>query len=249
MSFGVMKANTCCLVRMGYNESSSPRQSFQPQVADSNNEAWGGGNVMVSRCVSRLGMSPLRRIQGIMDKFQYEDILENTMRPYAHNYVGRGFIFKQDNDSKYRSKHNQNRFSRRHAALLDWPSQSPGLNIIEGVWAELESRLVGRNARNADEEFSELEEEWKKIPLSFIQTLLDSMPRRCQAVINAKGFSTKVQIIPVEGMLRPKQGELKEKGMGGQPIILKILDAGIRRAVQCILMSRFRVPSQLGEIY
>ncbi|GBN68945.1 Transposable element Tc1 transposase [Araneus ventricosus] len=109
------------------------------------------GNVMVSRCISRLGMLPLRRIQGIMDKFQYEDILENTMRPYARNSVGLGFIFQQDNDSKHRSKHIQNWFSRHHVTLLDWPSQSPDLNIFEGVWAELESRLVGRIARNADE--------------------------------------------------------------------------------------------------
>ncbi|GBM10291.1 Transposable element Tcb1 transposase [Araneus ventricosus] len=50
----------------------------------------GDGNVMVWGCVSRLGMGPLRRIQGIMDKFQYEDILENTMRPYARNSLGRG---------------------------------------------------------------------------------------------------------------------------------------------------------------
>ncbi|GBM91991.1 Transposable element Tcb1 transposase [Araneus ventricosus] len=68
----------------------------------------GGGNVMVWGCVSRLGMDPLRRIQGITDKFQYEDILENTMRPYARNSLGRYFIFQQDNDPKHRSKHIQN---------------------------------------------------------------------------------------------------------------------------------------------
>ncbi|GBN18926.1 Transposable element Tcb1 transposase [Araneus ventricosus] len=147
----------------------------------------GDGNVMVWECVSRLGMGLLRRIQGIMDKFQYEDILKNTMRPHARNSLGRDFIFQQDNDPKHRSKHIQNRFARRHMTLLEWPSGSPH----EGVWAELERRLVGRNARNADKKFSQLEEEWKKIPLSFIQTLLDSMPRRCQAVIDAKEFPTK----------------------------------------------------------
>ncbi|GBM77954.1 Transposable element Tcb1 transposase [Araneus ventricosus] len=151
----------------------------------------GGGNVMVWGCVSRLDMGPLRWIQGIMDKFQYEDSLENTMHPYARNSLGRGFIFQQDNDPKHRSKHIQNWLSRRHVTLLDWPSQYPDLNIIEGVWAELERRLVGRNARNADEKFSQLEEEWKKIPFPFIQTLLDSIPRRCQAVIDAKVFATK----------------------------------------------------------
>ncbi|GBM67842.1 Transposable element Tc1 transposase [Araneus ventricosus] len=60
----------------------------------------GSKTVMVWGCVSRLGMGPLRRIQEIMDKIQYEDILENTMRPYASNSLGRGFIFQQDNDPK-----------------------------------------------------------------------------------------------------------------------------------------------------
>ncbi|GBL83546.1 Transposable element Tcb2 transposase [Araneus ventricosus] len=66
------------------------------------------------------------------NKFQYEDILENTMSPYARNSLGRGFIFQQDNDLKHRCKHIQNWFSRRHVTLLDWPIQSPDLNIIEG---------------------------------------------------------------------------------------------------------------------
>ncbi|GBL87675.1 Transposable element Tcb2 transposase [Araneus ventricosus] len=132
MSFGVMKANTCCLVRMGYSGFvvlkalvSTPSTRFQQLNM-------GGGNVMIWGCVSSLGMGPLRRIQGIMDKFQYEDILENTMRPYALNSLGHGFIFQQTNNPKHRSKHIQNWFSRSHVTLLDWPSQSQDLNIFRG---------------------------------------------------------------------------------------------------------------------
>ncbi|GBN55809.1 Transposable element Tc1 transposase, partial [Araneus ventricosus] len=79
-------------------------------------------------------------------KFQYEDILENIMRPYTLNSLGRGFIFQQDNDLKHRFKHIQNWFSRRHVTLLNWPSESPDINIIKGVWNELGRRLVIRNA-------------------------------------------------------------------------------------------------------
>ncbi|GBN52301.1 Transposable element Tc1 transposase [Araneus ventricosus] len=110
MSFGVMNANTCCLVRMGCSGFAVPMW-FLPQVPDSKN---GGGNVMVWGCVSRLVMGPLRRIQAIMDKFQYEDIIENSILPYASNSLGRGFIFQQDNNPKHRYKHIQNLFSRRH---------------------------------------------------------------------------------------------------------------------------------------
>ncbi|VDL76240.1 unnamed protein product [Nippostrongylus brasiliensis] len=49
--------------------------------------------------------------------------------------------------------------------ILKWPSQSPDLNPIEHLWEELERRMK--------------------------DNLLDSMPRRCQSVIDAKGFATK----------------------------------------------------------
>lgn len=70
-------------------------------------------------------------------------------------------------------------------------SQSPDLNIIEQLWEELQRRLAGKRATNIVEKFIQLEEEWKKIPQSTIDALIDSMPRRCQAVIDAKGFATK----------------------------------------------------------
>ncbi|GBL84257.1 Transposable element Tcb2 transposase [Araneus ventricosus] len=159
MSFGVMKANACCLVLMGYSGFVIPQATLFDPVYQIPTMKHGGGNVMVWECVSRLGMDSMRRIQGITDKFQYEDILENIMLPYARNSLGRGFIFQQDNDPKHRSKHIQNWFSHRHVTLLDWPNPSPDLNIIEGVWAELERHLVGRNASNSDENFFQLEEE------------------------------------------------------------------------------------------
>jgi len=35
-----------------------------------------------------------------------------------------------------------------------------------------------------------LNEEWKRLPISLLESLVDSMPRRCKAVIEAKGFPT-----------------------------------------------------------
>ncbi|GBN09490.1 Transposable element Tc1 transposase [Araneus ventricosus] len=108
MSFGVMKAITCCLTRMVYSAFVVSKVIVSTPKCQIPTMKHAGGNVKVWRCVSRLGMDPLRRIQGIMDMFQYEDILENAMRPYACNYLGRGFIFQQDIDPKHRSKHIQN---------------------------------------------------------------------------------------------------------------------------------------------
>uniref|UniRef100_A0A8R1ED55 HTH_Tnp_Tc3_2 domain-containing protein n=1 Tax=Caenorhabditis japonica TaxID=281687 RepID=A0A8R1ED55_CAEJA len=87
--------------------------------------------------------------------------------------------------------HVANWFRRRRVDLLEWPSQSPDFNPIEHMWEELKRRLKGVRASNANQKFAQLEAAWKSIPMTVVQTLLDSMPRRCQAVIDAKGYPTK----------------------------------------------------------
>uniref|UniRef100_A0A8R1IR70 Uncharacterized protein n=1 Tax=Caenorhabditis japonica TaxID=281687 RepID=A0A8R1IR70_CAEJA len=70
----------------------------------------------------------------------------------------------------------------------------PGLQSIEYMWEELEQRLKEVRASNDNQKFAQLEAAWKSIPMTVVQTLLDSMPRRCQAVIDAKAYPTKYQI-------------------------------------------------------
>uniref|UniRef100_A0A8R1HST0 Tc1-like transposase DDE domain-containing protein n=1 Tax=Caenorhabditis japonica TaxID=281687 RepID=A0A8R1HST0_CAEJA len=151
----------------------------------------GGGSVMVWGCFSDTSMGSLKRIVGTMDRYVFEDILENTMRPWARANLGLSWVFQQDNDPKHTSGHAANWFRRRRVDLLEWPSQSPDLNPIEHMREELERRLKGVRASNANQKFAQLEAAWKSIPMTVVQTLLDSMPRRCQAVIDAKGYPTK----------------------------------------------------------
>lgn len=151
----------------------------------------GGGSCMVWGCFSLRGMGPLHRICGIMDRFVYMDILTNVMLPYARQKLGRAFIYQEDNDPKHRSKVVKEWFDRHRVTRMDWPSQSPDLNIIEPMWDELERRVAGKKARNVAEKFLQLKEAWEQIPQSTIDGLVDSMPRRCQAVIDSKGFATK----------------------------------------------------------
>ena len=74
---------------------------------------------------------------------------------------------------------------------LDWPARSPDLNPIEHVWD-----MLGRNVRQRDHTTlaqlrTSLLEEWDRIPADAIRRVVNSMPERLQAVIDAKGGNTR----------------------------------------------------------
>ncbi|CAD6199297.1 unnamed protein product [Caenorhabditis auriculariae] len=146
----------------------------------------GGGSCMVWGAFSGSGIGPLHRVNGIMDKHVYKDILQNQMLPHLRA-TGRGSVYQQDNDPKHTSLF----VKSRRVNVMGWPSQSPDLNPIEHLWEELERRCANKRAKNCNEKFAQLLSEWNQIPMSTIDTLLNSMQRRCQAVIDARGFATK----------------------------------------------------------
>lgn len=60
----------------------------------------GRGSVMVWGCFSGLGIGPIHRIIGIMDRFMYRD----QLIPYTDEIMPIRHIFQHDNDPKHRSK-------------------------------------------------------------------------------------------------------------------------------------------------
>jgi len=70
---------------------------------------------------------------------------------------------------------------------LDWPLQSPDLNIIENVWSLIKRNRSFDLTRTKAETITEVTMNWKDIPLKYLQTLVDSVPNRLQKVIDTKG--------------------------------------------------------------
>jgi DDE superfamily endonuclease len=171
-------------VRRPINERFNPKYHL-PTVKH------GGGNFMVWGCFSRDSIGPIQRIEGIMDQVMYKGILKDTMLPHAKNQMPRGWIFQDDNDPKHTAKSVKEFLATEKVRLLEWPSQSPDLNPIEHLWEHLDRQLTGRKPSNKDDLFEKMKVAWNEIPLDVVINLVDSMPRPCQAVINARGYPTK----------------------------------------------------------
>lgn len=74
--------------------------------------------------------------------------------------------------------------------ILEWPSQSPNLRPIGGLWWDLKKAAAARKPKNINEWEAIANEEWAKIPQERCQELMCGYISRLQQVITAKWCST-----------------------------------------------------------
>ena len=75
-------------------------------------------------------------------------------------------------------------------SCIDFPPYSPDLNPIENLWADMARRVEEFQCDTMEELQDVIAAEWDKID-GDMRKLAHSMPSRCQAVIDAKGWHTK----------------------------------------------------------
>ena len=82
-------------------------------------------------------------------------------------------------------------FKAKKWNAMQWPSQSPDLNLIEHAFHLLKTKLKGKCPKNKQELKIVAAEAWQSITSDETQRLVMSMRSRLQAVIDCKGFATK----------------------------------------------------------
>uniref|UniRef100_A0A8K9XP45 Tc1-like transposase DDE domain-containing protein n=1 Tax=Oncorhynchus mykiss TaxID=8022 RepID=A0A8K9XP45_ONCMY len=122
-----------------------------------------------------------------MRKNNYVDILKQHLKTSVRKLkLGHKGVFQMDNDPKHTSKVVDNKVK-----VLEWPSQSPDLNSIENLWAELKTIVRARRPTNLTQLHQFCQEEWAKIHPTYCGKLVERYMKRLTQVKQFKDNATK----------------------------------------------------------
>lgn len=130
---------------------------------------------------------------GTMDAKTYIDCIKTTLKPAA---VGRRrWTFQQDGAPIHRAKTTQAWLSKNVPNFItkeEWPANSPDLNPIENAWALMANSVARNKPTNREQLRQAILDAWEEVMTPvYMQSLIDSMPRRLEAVRKVHGYYTK----------------------------------------------------------
>jgi len=151
-------------------------------------------SVMFWGCICYTSVGTLVEIDGTMNSEKYIETLDSHLWPVvAKNFPNSDYIFQDDNAPCHKSARTQAWKRENDIPTLNWPSQSPDVNVIENVWRTMKIRLQTRVTyiTNRATLISEVKKIWASLTPTYIQSLYASIPKRLRHVIIAKGHITK----------------------------------------------------------
>jgi hypothetical protein len=162
------------------------------------NKRSGRVSVMFWGCFWQNELGPLVALpKGRIDSGKYCEILEEHVFPFyaaVQGVLGDEPWLMEDNCRVHRSAASTALKNELGIWMLEWPSYSPDLSLIENLWKLWKDRVQKANPQptNRDELIDVALAAWEELKTTNVgQTLAESIKRRIAAVKVAKGHPTK----------------------------------------------------------
>jgi transposase len=153
-------------------------------------------NVMVWGCFSgKMGRGGLYFLPKncTMNGERYKKVLEDHLLPFMR--IHKTTFFLQDGAPCHKSKLVMAflKQSEKEFKIIDWPGNSPDLNPIENCWSYMKRKLKANTDITSLPKLVEaIKLMWvEDMAIPYFKKLADSMPKRLQMVVDAKGELTK----------------------------------------------------------
>jgi transposase len=125
-----------------------------------------------------------------MNSERYQEMLEHHLIPFMGIHGSTHFL--QDGAPCHSSKKISNFLAEQPFQVIDWPGNSSDLNPIENCWSHMKRKLKDKDISSVPKLIAEIKMLWTcNLSRKFFKNLSDSMPRRIQQVLAAKGEAAK----------------------------------------------------------
>jgi transposase len=121
-----------------------------------------------------------------------DNIYKPTLIPFLNQVdPSQHLLIMEDKAPVHTARASGNFLKSNNVNKINWPAQSPDLNPIKNVWLVLKRNIQDLyQPKSVPEMQQAIQQAWEDFPTLILDHLVDSMPNRMAAVIEAKGGST-----------------------------------------------------------
>lgn len=148
-----------------------------------------GGGVMILGAITSKGSLKIKILKGRYNSEKYYNDLKDTFFTWCNDqFLHNNWVWQHDNCKIHTAGVIKNLFSEFGINVLEWPSSSPDINIIENVWSMMNSIVYKDKQYKSKEELIEaIYNAAEKISKEKIINLYDSFQNRMIKLIESKG--------------------------------------------------------------
>lgn len=145
--------------------------------------------IMVWAGISYQGKTSLHFVEGKLKHDGYIRILKDHVAEMKQMFKGRGrWYFQQDGAPCHRPVAVK-RFIKEYLAddLHPHPAQSPDLNPIELIWAQMKVKVEANRPETKQELRVAIESAWRSVTIQQIRDCIDGLPKKMLKIIDCNG--------------------------------------------------------------